>query len=65
MRAFETIPENRVYVSPERADAFMRSFLRFSHGKIVSDDVKASGIEIGRAKCRVSHAFASSRYSEK
>ena len=48
--AFETVPENRVYVSPERADAFTRSFLRFSHGKVVSDDVKAAGVEIGRPK---------------
>jgi predicted enzyme related to lactoylglutathione lyase len=46
--AFETIPENRVYVSPDRADAFTRSFLRFSHGKIVSDDPRAPGIEVGR-----------------
>jgi hypothetical protein len=46
--AFETIPENRVYVSPERVDAFTHSFLRFSHGKIVSDDAKAPGVEIGR-----------------
>jgi hypothetical protein len=46
--AFEKIPENRVYVSPERADAFTRSFLRFSHGKVVSDDPKAPGVEIGR-----------------
>jgi predicted enzyme related to lactoylglutathione lyase len=48
--AFETIPENRVYVSPERADAFIRSFLRFSHGKVVSDDAHASGAEIGRSE---------------
>jgi hypothetical protein len=46
--AFETIPENRVYLSPERADAFTKSFLRFSHGKVVSDDARAPGIEIGR-----------------
>jgi len=48
--AFETVPENRVYVSPERANAFTHSFLRFSHGKVVSDDVKAAGVEIGRPK---------------
>src|SRR5262245_24835936 len=48
--AFETIPENRVYVSPGRVDAFARSFLRFSHGKIVSDDARAPGVEIGRAE---------------
>jgi hypothetical protein len=46
--AFETIPENRVYVSSERADAFTRSFLRFSHGKVVSDDAHAAGVDIGR-----------------
>ena len=46
--AFETVPENRVYVSPERADAFTRAFVRFSHGKVVSDDRKAPGVEIGR-----------------
>ena len=46
--AFKTIPENRVYVSPERADAFTRSFLRFSHGKVVSDHPQAPGVEIGR-----------------
>jgi predicted enzyme related to lactoylglutathione lyase len=48
--AFETIPENRVYVSPDRADAFTDSFLNFSHGKVVSDDANAPGIEIGRSK---------------
>jgi len=48
--AFETVPENRVYVSPERADDFTRSFLAFSDGKVISDDANASGIEIGRSK---------------
>lgn len=45
---FQTVPENRVYVSPDRADAFVRSFLAFSHGKVVSDNPHAAGIEIGR-----------------
>src|ERR1700720_2245190 len=44
----QTIPENRVYVSPDRADAFVRSFLAFSHGTVVSDDAQAPGVEIGR-----------------
>ncbi|HTA42201.1 MAG TPA: hypothetical protein VK789_07130 [Bryobacteraceae bacterium] len=47
--ALQTIPENRVYVSPARSDAFTRSFLAFSHGKVLSDDPQAPGIEIGRA----------------
>jgi len=46
--ALQTIPENRVYLSSERADAFTTSFVAFSHGKVVSDDAHAAGIEIGR-----------------
>jgi uncharacterized membrane protein YphA (DoxX/SURF4 family) len=45
---FSTIPENRVYVSAERVDAFVRSFLQFARGKIISDDARAPGAEIGR-----------------
>jgi hypothetical protein len=44
----QTIPENRVYVSPDRADAFVRSFVAFSHGSVVSDEPHAPGVEIGR-----------------
>jgi hypothetical protein len=44
----DKIPENRVYVSPGRADAFVRAFVGFSQGKIVSDDRNAPGIEVGR-----------------
>ena len=44
----QTIPENRVYVSPDRADAFVRSFVSFSHGSVVSDEPRAPGVEIGR-----------------
>jgi hypothetical protein len=60
--AFETVPENRVYVSSERADAFTHAFLRFSRGKVVSDDPKAPGVEIGRPedtyrRIRIESAF--------
>jgi hypothetical protein len=46
----DTIPENRVYVSPGRADAFVRAFVGFSRGKVVSDERNAPGIEVGRPK---------------
>jgi predicted enzyme related to lactoylglutathione lyase len=46
--AFATIPENRVYVSPDRADAFVRAFVAFSHGKVTLDDARAPGAEAGR-----------------
>src|SRR5882757_1022909 len=44
----QTIPENRVYVSPERVDAFVSSFLALSRGGVVSDEPRAPGVEIGR-----------------
>jgi predicted enzyme related to lactoylglutathione lyase len=44
----QTVPENRVYVSQDRVDAFLSSFLAFSHGSVVSDEPHAPGVEIGR-----------------
>jgi predicted enzyme related to lactoylglutathione lyase len=46
--AFQTVPENRVYVSADRGHAFVQSFTSFSHGKIVADVGEAAGQEIGR-----------------
>jgi predicted enzyme related to lactoylglutathione lyase len=47
-KALQTIPENRVYVSADRAGAFVDSFLAFSHGNVIADDAHAPGVEIGR-----------------
>jgi predicted enzyme related to lactoylglutathione lyase len=44
----QTVPENRVYLSTGRVDAFVRSFVAFSHGSVVSDEPHAPGVEIGR-----------------
>jgi predicted enzyme related to lactoylglutathione lyase len=44
----QTIPENRVYVSSSKADEFVEQFVRFSNGRVVSDDAHAPGMEIGR-----------------
>ncbi|MGA6988339.1 MAG: glyoxalase [Terriglobales bacterium] len=44
----ETIPENRVYVSKDQADNFVRSFVTFAGGKVVADDKEADAGEIGR-----------------
>ena len=45
---FQTVPENRIYVSADRVDAFVRDFVRFSDGRVVSDNPRALGVEIGR-----------------
>lgn len=44
----QTIPDNRVYVSPDRADQFIRAFLAFSKGRVTSDDKRAAGERIGK-----------------
>jgi predicted enzyme related to lactoylglutathione lyase len=44
----QTVPENRVYPSRDKADDFIHRFVKFARGKIDSDDARAPGIEIGR-----------------
>lgn len=44
----ETIPDNRVYMFVDKVNDFIRAFLQFSHGKVVSDDPHADASEIGR-----------------
>ncbi|MCA8098582.1 VOC family protein [Burkholderia contaminans] len=46
--ALQTIPENRLYVSPQSVRKFVHDFVKFSNGKVVSDNLKAPGVEIGR-----------------
>jgi predicted enzyme related to lactoylglutathione lyase len=58
----KTIPEARVYLSPDGADAFIRDFTAFAQGKVTEDDPKAPGIEIGRLgeayrRVRIESAF--------
>ncbi|WP_296002338.1 glyoxalase [Rugamonas sp.] len=42
-----TVPDNRVYLSRYAADHFIQHFLAFSHGKVVLDQLKADGGQIG------------------
>ncbi|CAG9252922.1 Glyoxalase [Paraburkholderia unamae] len=44
----EFVPDNRVYVSKYEAQNFIKRFVRFSHGKIVSNNRQADGAEIGK-----------------
>jgi hypothetical protein len=58
----QTIPENRVYVAPEAVADFVRDFTGFAHGRIVSDNMQAPGLEIGRPsdfyrRIRIESAF--------
>ncbi|WP_051814316.1 glyoxalase [Kitasatospora sp. MBT63] len=42
-----TVPENRLYVPPGSLRAFLHSYLRFTGGRVVSDDPRAPGAELG------------------
>jgi predicted enzyme related to lactoylglutathione lyase len=46
--ALATVPENRLYLSKEKADVFIHDFLAFSGGTVTSDEPAAPGVEIGR-----------------
>jgi hypothetical protein len=41
------VPENRVYLTPDAAPAFLKGWTGFAHAKVVSDDKTAPGAEIG------------------
>ena len=43
-----SIPENRVYISPDRIDNFTHAFIHFSRGQVISDDWHANGADLGR-----------------
>jgi hypothetical protein len=46
--SLDTVPENRVYVSREKAAEFVMQFRKFSRGTIRADVTNAPGIEIGK-----------------
>jgi predicted enzyme related to lactoylglutathione lyase len=46
------VPENRIYLSPDKAVEFVRDFLGFAKGKVTTDDAAAPGIEVGNPKGR-------------
>jgi len=46
--ALATIPENRIYLTPDAADDFVGQWADYAHATIVSDDKAAPGIEIGQ-----------------
>ncbi|MGY5122651.1 glyoxalase [Streptomyces sp. 900105755] len=45
--ALKSVPDNRVYLTPDSASAFLRSYLRFTGGRIVTDDRTADGGDLG------------------
>jgi hypothetical protein len=46
--ALNSLPDHRVYLSPDALDPFLRSYLRFTQGRISADDRNANGALIGK-----------------
>jgi hypothetical protein len=44
----EHVPENRLYIAPARATTFVRDFVAFARARIVSDEPRAPGLEVGQ-----------------
>ncbi|WHO38719.1 glyoxalase [Sphingobium sp. AP49] len=46
--ALATVPENRIYLTADAADLFVKQWTGFAHAKVTSDDKAAPGAEIGQ-----------------
>jgi hypothetical protein len=59
-----TVPENRIYLTPDAADAFVRSWTRFAYARVTSDDKAADGGGIGRPGTTYRRIRLTSGYGE-
>lgn len=46
--ALGTVPENRIYLTADAADQFVKQWRDFAHATVISDDKAAPGAEIGQ-----------------
>lgn len=46
--ALASVPENRIYLTTDAADTFIKQWTGFAHAKVISDDRAAPGAEIGQ-----------------
>jgi hypothetical protein len=62
--ALATVPENRVYLTADAADAFVSHWLAFSHGIVIADDMAADGADIGQGGKTYRRIVLSSGYGK-
>ena len=46
--ALTSVPDNRIYLTADSVNAFLASYLRFTHGRVVGDTSAADGALIGK-----------------
>ena len=47
-KPLSSVPENRLYVAPDRVDNFTHAFIHFSRGRVTSDEWHADAAELGK-----------------
>jgi hypothetical protein len=62
--ALATVPENRVYLTADAADRFVRQWRGFAHATVTSDDKAAHGAEIGQPGKTYRHITLTSGYGK-
>ncbi|GFE74620.1 glyoxalase [Novosphingobium sp. TCA1] len=62
--ALETVPENRIYLTVDAAQTFIKSWTGFAHAKITADDKAANGAEIGEPGKTIRRVAITSGYGK-
>lgn len=62
--ALGTIPENRIYLTADAADRFVKQWRGFAHATVTSDDTSAPGAEIGQPGKRYRRIRMTSGYGK-
>lgn len=59
-----TIPENRIHLTADRANDFIRDWTRFSHGRVLSDEKAAPGSDVGQPGTTIRRVRIGSGYGD-
>ncbi|KPH58848.1 hypothetical protein [Novosphingobium sp. ST904] len=63
-KPLETVPENRVYLTADAAETFIKGWTGFAHAKITADDKAANGAEIGEPGKTIRRVSITSGYGK-
>ncbi|WP_010545759.1 hypothetical protein [Sphingomonas elodea] len=59
-----TVPENRIYLTADVADRFVKSWVGYAHGRVIADDRAAPGVEVGEPSKTIRRISITSGYGK-
>lgn len=59
-----TVPDNRIYLTSDAADSFIRDWTAYSHGHIVADERDVPGAEVGEPDKKIRRVAIDSGYGK-